>query len=164
MFTNEMNGWLLQALFFETTKSDRPHCKYTLKDYDSNGYQSLYRLYMEANDPTEYTFANQHMGGWEHWTRLCECTWFQPYVTRWRHELELRIRANALKNILSLANAEGKDKLAANKLLLGSWGDKTEARGRGRPSKAEIKKEAHRLAEIEQNLTSDFERIQGRTN
>ena len=160
-FTNAMGGWLLQALFFETTPADRPHCKYTLKDDDHAGYPSLYRLYMACNDPTEYLFAQQHLGGWEHWERLTECAWFHPYVTRWRKELELRIRATALKNIQDIASGDSRDKLTANKLLVAQGWVKAEGRGRGRPSKAEIKQEAHRLATEERNLKDDFERIGG---
>lgn len=157
-FTNAVGAWLLNALFFETTMSDRPHCRFSLKDYDNNGYPSLYRLYMECNDPTEYIFATTHLGGWAHWERLCECDWFQPYVLRWRKELELRFRAHALKNIQDIANSDAKDKLTANKILL-TYERKGEAKGRGRPSKAEIHQEARRMAEITTNLADDYRRI-----
>lgn len=159
-FTNAIGGWLLQALFYETTMSDRPHCKFTLKDYDHAGYPSLYRLYMETNDPTEYLFATQHLGGWEHWERLSEAAFFRPYVDRWRRELELRYRAEALKNIHEIANGNSRDRLTANKILAQGW-SKPAGPGRGRPSKAEIKQEAHRLAEEQRNLKDDFERIGG---
>lgn len=158
-----MGGWLLQALFFETTLSDRPHVKFTLKDQDHAGYPSLYRLYMETNDPTEYIFATQYLGGWEHWERLCECSWFQPYVTRWRKELDLRFRAHALQNIRAIADSDAKDKLTANKILL-SYAPKGEAKGRGRPSKAEVQQEAKRMAQEQRNLKEDFERIGGGLN
>lgn len=144
--------------------TNRQHARFTLKDHDHEGYVSLYRLYMECDDPTEYLFATQHLGGWAHWERLCECDFFKPYVARWRKELELRFRANALRNIHALANSpSARDKLSANKILLdGKWG-KDEAKGRGRPSKQEIKNEATRMAELDRQLSDDLERI-GRVN
>jgi hypothetical protein len=166
LYTNSVGGWLLQALFYETTMThNRQHALYTLKDTDHLTYASLYRLYMECNDPTEYLFATTHLGGWAHWERLCECDFFKPYAERWRKELELRFRANALRNVYDLANSpSARDKLSANKILLdGKWG-KTEGRARGRPSKEEIKSEANRLAEQERSLSTDFERITGGMN
>lgn len=163
MFKNDVGAWLLQALFFETTLlANRQHVLFTLKDEDHNGYRSLYRLYMEANDPTEYLFATTHLGGWAHWERLCDTDFFKPYVDRWRKELDLRFRAHALKNIHDIANSSSaRDRLSANKIIVdGKWG-KTEAKGRGRPSKEEIKKEAHRLAEEDRSLNADLERIGG---
>lgn len=160
-FRNDVGLYLLQALFFETTLTHtRQHAIYTLKDHDHEGYKSLYRLYMECDDPTEYSFATTYLDGWGHWERLCRTPFFEPYVERWRKELELRFRSRALQNIKGLAEGSGRDKLTANKILLdGKWG-KTEAKGRGRPSKEEIKKEASRLADAERQLEDDFNRIQ----
>lgn len=159
-FKNDSGAFLLGALFYEQTLPDKSQVVYTLKDRDHLGYPSLYRLYMEADDPTEYNFAITHLDGWAHWERLIECTWFQPFVERWRRELEVRFRARSLMNIRSVANSEGKEAYQANKFLVsGGWKEGGPKRRAGQPSKEEIKSEATRLAQISQTLDDDLERI-----
>lgn len=156
---------LLRGLFFETTMADKTGVVYTLKDRDHEGYPSLYRLYMEQDDPTEYTFATTHLDSWDHWTTLCECTWFKPYLSRWRKELEVRAKAKALLAIKALAdNPDSKEHYQASKYLLNAgWKDKP-GNGRGRPSKDDIKSEAKRQADDLRSLDDDFQRITGAPN
>jgi hypothetical protein len=164
-FKNTMGTRYLKGLFYETTLQDKSSVVYTLKDQDHLGYVSLYRLYTEADDPTEYKFATQHLDGWEHWEALCQCSWFKPYLDRWRRELETRLRARALLEIRAVANdPDHPSSYHANKYLLdGSWKPTGESK-RGRPTKEAIKKEAALQASNEQQITSDFERIIARTN
>jgi hypothetical protein len=135
---------------------------YTLKDQDHLGYVSLYRVYMETADPTEYEFATKYLAGWEHWEALCACSWFQPYVSRWRRELEVRVRAKALREVQAVAtNPDHPSSYHANKYLLdGSWKPKGESKA-GRPTKVAILAEASRIASEGQETASDFERILG---
>lgn len=165
-FKNDVGAYLLGGMFFEQTMADKRQVIYTLKDRDHLGYPSLYRLYMEEDDPTEYHFATRHLDGWAHWERLVECTWFIPYLERWRRELEVRFRARALLNIRAVAgNPDSKEAYQANKFLVGQgWKEGGPRRRPGQPSKEEIKTEATRLAQISQNLASDFERITGKAN
>jgi hypothetical protein len=165
-FKNASGAYLLQSLFYELTPSDKSQVVYTLKNEDHMGYPSLYRLYMEADDPTEYDFAVANLGGWDHWERLQKSTWFQPYLKAWRHELEVRFRARSLKALRDVANnSSSKDYFQANKFLVGQgWKEGGPKRRAGQPSKEEVKAEAHRLATISNNLDEDFERIQGRSN
>ena len=151
----------LKGLFFETTNSDKSTVVYTLKDEDHEGFPSLYRLYMEMEDPYEARFARTHLDGWEHWKMLCECTWFQPVVARWREELELMIRGRALVNVQTIAESESKSALAANKILLeGGWKDKAATNGRGRPKKpTDVKQEKVIAFATRQRLQEDAERI-----
>jgi hypothetical protein len=153
----------LKALFFETTLSDKTGVVYTLKDRDHEGFPSLYRLYMETDDPTEYTFAVQNLDGWDHWEMLCECTWFKPYISRWRRELEIRAKARALNKIKALAdNPDAKESYQANKLLLaGGWKEDNRRRGAGRPSKEEISSAAKQIAQDANSLNDDLLRVQG---
>jgi hypothetical protein len=165
-FTNVMGNRLLKGLFFEETSSDKTGVLYTLKNRDHLGYPSLYRLYMETNDPTEYTFATQYLDGWEHWERLCECSWFKPYVEVWRRELEVRFRATALRNIVDASNdTKNPSAYQASKFLVGQgWKEGGPKRRAGQPSKDEIKKELHRQVQITKTLDDDFERITGKAN
>ena len=160
-FRSTVNSRLLKGLFFEQTLADKTSCVYTLKDIDHEGLPSLYRLYMETDDPTEWDFANKHLDGWEHWEMLTACAWFKPYVERWRKELELRMKSKALARIKAEAKLTTKESFQANKYLLEKgWEPKDgQAKGRGRPTKDDIKKAASEAASQEKRLSEDMERM-----
>jgi hypothetical protein len=134
---------------------------YTLKDHDHEGFPSLYRLYMEYNDPTEWTFANGCLENWQHWEKLLNCNWFKPYAERWRKELELRMKSEALARILSESKTTSKESFAASKYLLEKgWEPKESFKNqRGRPSKDEVKKAAQEIAQMDKRLEDDLNRI-----
>lgn len=148
---------------YDTTTS------YTLKDedftYQGKVYPSLYRLYMEMEDITEFQFAQKYIGSYKTWETLCNSVFFNQYVQQWRKELELKIKARALNEIIYIAADENdKNKFTANKLLL-EKGYKVEkskdpsSGKRGRPSKEEILSHADMLAQTEAKIKEDFERI-----
>lgn len=150
---------LLRGIFYETTTSDKSTVLYTLKDEDHLGFPSLSRLYLETEDPTEYEFARLYLESWDHWQELCECSWFKDYVSRWRKELEVKIRSKALRAIKSEATNNGKNSFAANKLLLeGGWLPKDTPK-RGRPTKDEIQKAANDEVDFLKRISDDFTRL-----
>lgn len=158
-FKNASGAHLTLNLFYETSL-DKTQVQYTLKERDHAGYPSLYRLYLEADDPTEYTFAITHLDGWTHWERLLKAGWFKSYVTSWRRELELRTRSNALKRIKVVAKEGGKESFQADKYLLnGQWKDQPEKRRAGAPSKQDIREAANEVFSDHQTLQNDLERI-----
>ena len=164
-FKNTNGVLLTKGLFFEMVPGqDSPI--YTLKDEDHtfNGkeYLSLYRLYMEEDDPTEYIFAKKHMDSWQHWEALCRSPWFKDYLTRWRHELELRLKAEALQRIKAESKSGSKNAFAANRFILEKGYAKESTRGR--PSKDEISRRATELAQDEGYLEEDFSRVITITN
>lgn len=163
-FKSPVGSFYLRGLFFEETGADKSTVLYTLKREDHLGYLSLYRLYMESQDPTEYHFAVSHLYGWDHWEILQECTWFKAHIAQWRRELEAKIRAEALVNIRVLADTEKPTSFQANKYLLdGSWkGTDVSKRGKGRPTKADIQNAAGELARASQEAKDDYERIMGK--
>lgn len=153
-----MGRWLTKSLFVEFAYQDvhPEESLFTLQDEDRLGVPSLYRLYMEMRDPSEYYFAKQYLGGWDHWERLSKSPWFKPYIESWRKELEALIRAEALKEIIRIAkDSSHKSSYEANKILLR---DKSQPK-RGRPSKDEVTKEATRIASEEDRVQKDAERI-----
>lgn len=122
---------------------DQSTVVYTLKDQDDaeRGLKSLYRLYLATEDLTEWEFATTHLGGWEHWELLCKAGWFKPYLSRWRKELELKIKSRALKALMDEALAGGKTGFSANKFLVEKgWVERVDGK-RGRPTKEEVKQE-----------------------
>lgn len=156
-FRNEMGGRYLNALFYEQIGADKSTVVYTLKEVDHEGFPSLYRLYMELEDVLEYEFANTYLESWEHWQMLCDCKWFQPFVQRWRKELELKIRSKALRKLREDAASESRTANSSNRYLLErGWADKAT---KGRPSKEEVRKAAREQAMSAKALQSDFLRL-----
>lgn len=163
-FRNATNSRYLKGLFYEMTPMDKSSVSYTLKDWDHTVdgivYPSLYRLYLEAEDLTEYDFANAHLDGWEHWEMLCACTWFKPYVARWRKELMLKLKARALNRLKAEAASSSKNAFLANKFLIEKGFVESEGKStKGRPSTDQIKSAAQEIAAEERRVAEDAERL-----
>lgn len=167
-FKNSIGAHLLKPIFFELDDAEHLQSIYTLKEYDhefkGRVYPSLRRLYVEAEDPTEYNFATEYLDGWVHWKKLSTAVFFQPYLKEWREELEVRLRAKALARIRKRAESSDKDAQQADKILLsGGWKTPEEKTQVGRPSKAKIQEEADKLFKEKSVFDEDFERILGNT-
>ncbi len=158
-FTNESGARLTKGLFYEMTLADKSSVVYTLKQTDHKGYPSLYKLYMETMDPTEYRFAVSYLDGWEHWSQLVSCTWFAPIVAKWREELHLKIASEALTRIMTEASADRKESFAANKYLLEKGWQPKGSDKVGRPSKEAIKTAAQRMVLDNSRVLTDWERL-----
>lgn len=161
-FKNVNGVLLLRELFWEHA-DNKANAIYTLKDEDHEvdgvQYQSLYRLFMAKNDPTEYLFAMEYLDGWSHWTALSQASFFIPYVTRWREELELRFRANALVTINQIASTGSREALQAAKYILDGGYTKKSRTGAGRPSKAEIANTASEIIAERKRQEEDYLRV-----
>ena len=105
----------MKQLFSEFNTKDPT---YTLADKDQCKIPSLYRLYMEMEDLTEFDFANKYFNGLSHWKTLCSLSWFQPYVIRWREELQEKIRSRSLKILIEESTKDGPSKVSINKYLV----------------------------------------------
>ena len=94
---------------------------------------------------------------------VANTTWFAPHLSKWREELELSIRSEALKRVLQAAeDTESKYQWEANKYLLqGSWKPSEGKSAVGRPTKARIKEEANKLFAISKDFEDDYKRIKG---
>lgn len=158
-FRNSLGVRYLLQLFFEKTDSDKSNVLYTLKDRDHNGYPSLYRLYLEEDDITEYRFANKYMEGWEHWTMLTKSTWFKPFIARWREELSLKQESEILSTFKRIAESGEEGSFQANKIRLDRIRKPKEASKRGRPSSQDLDIELKRLADESASTRQDAERI-----
>ena len=151
-YRDKMGRYRTLSLFVETN-NDNDTPVFTLKPRDHNGCVSLKQLYLSYDDPTEYSFAIEVLGSWEHWLKLSNSTWFKEYIEAWRLELEVKLRSKGIKEIRNQAAAGNKD--AAKWLAEKGW-DKRQA---GRPSKAEIERERKQQANVSNSLEDDAERI-----
>lgn len=138
-----------QSLFLEIGY-DTDVAVYTLKEndhtYKGKSYPSIRRLYLELEDPTEYTFANTYFMGWKHWQRICDNALVRKHIEEWREELELKMRAEI---VVAMKKAAREGNFQASKWMADkNW----ENRAPGRPSKGE--KEAQR--KIDSNDHEDY--------
>lgn len=166
-FRNPSGARLTRALFHELTNQDS-YTLYTLKDIDWKGYPSIFRLYMELGDLTEYVFANTYFESWDHWLQISSMKDFLPFVTRWREELKLKTTSEVLKEIKKEAS---KGSFQANKILL-DYAERLENTStggaplskkppRGRPSAIELKNNLRQAMEDEKRHENDLLRLMG---
>ena len=117
-----------RSLFWEYRREGYDYL-FTLKDHDYNNGRSLNHIFLELDDPTEYKIASEIFVSLQHWKELSNLEWFRPFLEKWRDELEIRIRAEALLNLRKQSKISTS---AAQFLSKGAW-----MMSRGRPSKAE---------------------------
>lgn len=149
---------LTQGLFLEIGY-DTKYAVYTLKgrdfDYKGSVYPSLKKLYLEAMDPVEYTFANKHLLDWDQWQRICNNAVLRKHVDEWRNELELKMRSEGIREMLSLTRSDNGNFQAAKFLVERGW----DKRGAGRPSKAEMENYKAQNKKIMDEFGEDIARL-----
>lgn len=147
---------LTQGLFLEIGYNTE-FAVYTLKDedfeYGGKVYPSLKRLYLEMADPIEYNFSNTHLSGWNQWQRIANNKVIGKHVEEWRRELELKLRSEAVSEIISHSKTE-KGFQAAKWLADRGYNKKA-----GRPSKEDVDAEKEYMARISQEFDADILRI-----
>jgi len=154
-FKNSQGVLLTKGLFEGETQI------YNLKNEDTK-VPSLYKLYMDCEDLTEWEFAQAHLDSFEHWEMICDCNWFKPIVERWRRELALKLKAKALRRLMIEAESDTKNSFQANRFIIekGWAGEETKgATKRGRPSKDEIRKATVAIVQSNNRVDEDFERL-----
>lgn len=157
-FKDQNGNFYTQSLFLELAYDNPKHAIYTLKDDDhefkGKVYKSIKRLYVATGDPTEYKFATECLGGWNHWKRLLNKTsLLHPYIEEWREELEVKMRSKGVARMVSNA---AESPTAAKWLAEKGWTDKRTA---GRPSKAEVEGEKKQQASVKSVIQSDLDRL-----
>lgn len=149
---------LTQSLFLEIGYTD--YAVYTLKDedyeYKGKVFPSLKKLFIEMEDVGEYLFACEHLLGWDHWQRLCANKQVAEHIDKWRYELELKLRSQAIMEIR--AKSKNEKGINAAKWIAEKGWDKRQA---GRPTKAEVERETKVMADLNQMFAEDAKRIGG---
>ena len=148
------------SLFLEPAYNATDEAVFTLKDqdytYKDRFYYSLKKIYLEIADPTEYRFAIAVFNSWDQWQRMCGNKTLEPYITAWREELEIKLRAMGIKNIIEVAKSTDAKALQAMRWVAeGSW----KVAKRGRISKEEKASEVRKEAGILRSITEDLQRI-----
>lgn len=152
--------WRTDSLFFEFKHDDLPY-HWTIHDRDreENGviYPSMKLIYMAYDHipQHEYQFAMDVLGSWDHWLRMCQSSRVGQHIAIWREELDVKIKAQAVKDIMAVAKGDSAAAANAAKWLA----EKGYASKRGRPSKAEKHQLLKQEAEAEGSIEKDFQRL-----
>lgn len=155
LYTDSLGRFHTKALFVETiskellAKGIKP--VYTLKG--DPAYIDLHEMFMQSNDPTGYTTAIAAFDSWEHLKHLKTLQWFGPLWEQWEEELEIKMRSEALRNIVEQSK-DLKGTTAAKYIAEKGWEKK-----RGRPSNDEIARERRAQAAMREELADDAGRI-----
>jgi hypothetical protein len=153
-----------KSLFYELSYEDPSECLFTLKEQDIEVHGkhllSLHKLYvsMVPSDPTEYDFAMTIFGSWDVWSAICKSPLVKNHVAKWRNEVEIKVKSQAIQAIAMEMKEGGRSSFSAAKLLLEKgWLDKDNA--------SVAKKKLQAKEEEEQNkqalsfLSEDAERL-----
>lgn len=141
-FKDAMGKWITTGLFKEISQS--PHnVIWTLEEARA--------LFVQLEDPTGYYFATTHMGGWDHWQALKASPTMAAHLAKWEEELEVKLRARGMQQIIEHAKGE-KGYQAAKYLTEASWIQNE----RGRPSKEKIDKEARIRSKLYDEFKADI--------
>ena len=133
---------------------------------NKEAWKALRQEFLDARDVTEYLFATNSKildGGatgnkWKHWKMILKSPYCKYDVFEWREELEVLMRAEALRDIVVASKTE-KGFQAAKFLIEKGWESK-----RGRPSKAEVEGEKRKQALIIDEVDNLFEAAHGSTS
>lgn len=161
-YKNETGVWLTSALFYERwletpTPKRGPYEPIFSLYSEREGMICCRTTFVEIGDPTGYKWAMTYLGDLAHWDKLMAAPWFKEAYDKWKQELFMRLKAEAVEQIYRIAMTEGsKSQLPAARFLAEM--DKP-AHGRGRPSKEEIDAETKRAMKIVEAEDEDFERI-----
>ena len=150
-----------QSLFLEATYERDAIYTFKDEDYTFEGklYISIKKLYLEFEDITEYEFANKYFLGWKHWQRICDNQVLARWIVPWREELELKIRSQAIRDIVCMSAEEGS--FQASKWLSDRGWDKKAV---GRPSKAEQERESNMKSRLDEEFNADVSRMENYRN
>lgn len=165
-FKNSNNVYLTKGLFFEfcVESGNYDYAIYTTQEedrfVDGKRYYSVYRLFLESDDPTGYSFASAHLGSWYHFEQLMKAPWFKTIIERATKELEIKMKSKALLSIVREANdKQSKSAYQASKYLLEkNWAEEAPNKV-GRPSKEKILEEANKMFQNQNEVEDDFLRL-----
>lgn len=163
---DSMGRYRTQSLFWEfrfKEDEDKYSPLFSLKEYDLEKgkvtYPSLKQIYMSYDHIPgfEYEFALDVFGSWDHWSKLATETIpeIRNTVKGWRDELEIKLKAQAIKSLIAASREDDAKGFNAAKYLA----DKGYAPTRGRPSKEEVEREKKIQAGVSKELQEDMERL-----
>src|SRR3990167_5923662 len=137
----------------------RPFSQQLFKEYNAEGQYSIaewHDKFLEIADPTEYKAAIVLAESWEVWSNL-KRNWphFRNVILPlWLEEVDVKLRSEAILNLISQSQDE-KGTQAAKWLAEGRY----KKRAPGKPSKAEIEREAKIAARVTDTVQDEVARV-----
>lgn len=110
------------------------------------------RIYLEAEDPTEYEAAMRLIGDWDHYQLIRNHPKIKPVMDEWAKELEIRLRSNATRSMLKHAKAP-------NGAAAAKWIAEGGFTGRDLRKKNNKQEEEEVRTEINERVAKDMERL-----
>jgi len=143
-----------QSLFWEYRHTTDMPPLWTLKE-SGCALPSLKDLYLSHLDPTEYSFAMDAFGSWAQWLRISENKVILKEVQQWRDELEVKVRSEGLRAVISEAQGGKAQFNAAKFLAKADW----KGTSKGRPSKDEIARNLKVETRLADSVDNDAQRL-----
>lgn len=147
---------LTQGLFIDFNYDDK-FAVYTLleedKEYKGVVYPSLKKLYLQCEDPTEYTFAKKYLLGWQHWQRLKANKALKVHFDEWKDEMDYLLSSDAIMQIQTMSA----DNFQAAKWLADRNWNKASV---GRPSKKDQEREDRIRQRVNDTFSADIARME----
>jgi hypothetical protein len=140
------------------TIKDKPH---TVPTFDKKGlvtYPSLKQIYMSYDHIPghEYEFAMDVFGSWKHWDHLATQSSLQDMLQEWRDELAIKIKAEAIRNMMMASKESSTVGVNASRYLADEGYIPKKV---GRITKEEKIKQAKIAAGVRDTLSEDMERL-----
>ena len=151
------------TLFLECRYSEKEGSEaiFTLKDedilYKGRTLYSLKKIYLSYDHipKYEYDFAMDVFGSWEHWVILSTEAQVKEHIQAWQEELEIRLKSEAMRNLLKVSRSEGNSATQANKFIVDKgWDVKA-----GRPTKEEKQRQIRQDSKVRENIAEDMKRL-----
>lgn len=111
------------------------------------------KKYVEIADPTGYEACMELLGDWEHWLLLRKNPVLKQHFDAWDKEVEVKLRSQAIKNLISISKSE---KGQASAKWLAEAGFKIEQDKRKKDVK---EKEAAVSKEVSEKVAADMARL-----
>lgn len=144
-FFDEENNLYTHEMFLELDDSGESWRQFTLQTWDvtyqGREYRSLHKLYVDSNDPSEYTFANEYFYNFAHWELVKSHPAIRPHYEVMRKELEAKLSTKAIQamiaQVMSGTATQATLKFLANKEYIDAPTSRpsSTSNARGRPSK-----------------------------
>lgn len=161
-YKNPNNMWLTKSLFWDLWKimsiEEKKYDPVFSLYKDKPGLVNVRKTFVDLGDATGYLWAIKYLGDYEHWMTLMKCRWFKEAYDVWIHELNQKLKAEAIGRIQMIAAGDTVQALAAAKFLAEQSGTETKLR-RGRPTKEEIAAELKHEVRQATMEDEDLERI-----
>jgi len=158
MFKDTVGRWLTKSLFYEANDYKIDGAMFTLGDQDitvkGKKLISLRKRFVDSDDPTGWTIAQEFLGGYSHWDAICNSASLKNEVEKWQEELEVKLRSLGLANTIKSARSGN---FNASKFLTEKGWVKRVA---GRPTKEEITREMKVQARIQDAFEDDLKRME----